>query len=622
MAKQDNEERRKTGKGTSVVVWVLMAMLVLGLGGFGVTNFGGGLSAIGTVGERDITVNDYARALQQEINGLSQQFGQQITMQQARAMGIDQRLRQQLVNRSLLDNEDDRIGLSVGDARVAREITNLGSFSGADGKFDREAYRFTLERSNLSEAEFESGIRDDMARSLLQGAVASGFSAPPLLVDTLYAHISERRSFTFLRLTEDDLATTIGDPTETETEAYYQDNIDLFSRPEARRITYAALLPEDITDTVAVNEDALHQMYNDRLEEFVQPERRLVERLVYPDEAAAAAARARLDQGSSFEDLVAERGVRLEDIDLGDVTLQDLGDAAGQAVFAMTEPGVTGPLPSDLGPALFRMNAILAAEETSFDEARETLVEELAVDAARRAIDTQIEPLDKMLIGGATLEDLATDSDMTLGKVDYYPGMEDDRLTGYPEFRQAAEEVQTSDYPQIKRLEDGGIFALRLDEVLPAAPFPLEEVRDRVTEAWHAEKIAEGLAARAAEIQAAMGNDLPLESFGVTEVNPGIPRGAQIDGMPATLSELLFGMAQGEVQLMKADDFTALLRLDEIIPGETEGNTAEALKAAISAQAEQALSQDALALFANGLTNTTRVQFDEAAINAVNAQFR
>ena len=36
---------------------------------------------------------------------------------------------------------------------------------------------------------------------------------------------------------------------------------------------------------------SLKQMYEDRIDEFVVPERRLVERLVYPDQAAADAAR-------------------------------------------------------------------------------------------------------------------------------------------------------------------------------------------------------------------------------------------------------------------------------------------------------------------------------------------
>ena len=66
----------KKRKGSVVLVWVLMAMLVAGLGGFGVTNFGGGTASIATVGDRPIDVTDYARALQQELQAFSAQIGQ------------------------------------------------------------------------------------------------------------------------------------------------------------------------------------------------------------------------------------------------------------------------------------------------------------------------------------------------------------------------------------------------------------------------------------------------------------------------------------------------------------------------------------------------------------------
>ncbi|NCM98254.1 MAG: peptidyl-prolyl cis-trans isomerase, partial [Rhodobacterales bacterium] len=103
---------------------------------------------------------------------------------------------------------------------------------------------------------------------------------------------------------------------------------------------------------------------------------------------------------------VAGRGLTLADIDLGDVSQSDLG-AAGEPVFALTGPGVVGPLQSDLGPALYRMNAILAAQETSFDQARDQLVVEFQLDAARRAIGDRAEAINDALAGGATLEDLA-----------------------------------------------------------------------------------------------------------------------------------------------------------------------------------------------------------------------
>ena len=66
----DDDTPKKKRRGASVMVWVLMAMLVGGLGGFGVTNFGGGMTAIGTVGDRKIDVNEYARSLRQAMDRL------------------------------------------------------------------------------------------------------------------------------------------------------------------------------------------------------------------------------------------------------------------------------------------------------------------------------------------------------------------------------------------------------------------------------------------------------------------------------------------------------------------------------------------------------------------------
>src|SRR5690606_29981298 len=127
----------------------------------------------------------------------------------------------------------------------------------------------------------------------------------------------------------------------------------------------------------------------DRITEFVIPERRIVERLVYPDQAAAEAAKARLDAGTTFEDLVAERGLTLEAIDMGDVSQEELGEQ-GEAIFATDEGQVAGPLSSSLGPALYRVVSILEAEETSFEDARETLAIEIQTDAARRLIGDKV----------------------------------------------------------------------------------------------------------------------------------------------------------------------------------------------------------------------------------------
>jgi len=616
----DDAAPKRKGKLASIVVWILMAMLVVGLGGFGVTNFGGGITAIGSVGDRQITTDAYARALQQDLRAFSAQVGSEVTMQQALGLGLDAQTRQRLVTAAALDNETARVGLSVGDARVAAEIMGVSAFQGVDGSFDRVTYARTLEQNGLTEAGFETQVREDLARSVLQGAVASGFTAPAPMLDAFQSWAAEERGFSLLRLTEADLTAPLSDPTDADLQAWFQAHPADFTAPEAKRITYAALLPETLAPGMELDEAALRDQYDQRLAEFVQPERRLVERLVYPDAAAAQAARDRFDAGTPFETLVQERGLALADIDLGEQSRADLG-AAADAVFALTEPGVAGPLPSDLGPALYRMNAILSAQEVPFEEARPILAAEQSAEAARRAIADRIETINDLLAGGAPLEDLAAEAGMTVATLDYAPGSSEP-ITGYTAFREAADAVQDGDFPEVVQLADGGIVALRLDAVVPPALRPFDTVRDAVAEAWDDDALTRALSARAAQIVPLVQGGAALGSFGITDVTLQTTRDGFLDNTPDDFMATVFRMAEGEVRVIEAPGFVGVLRLDSVLPAAPDDPEAIAMKAAIGAQVEQALGQDAFALFTAGLIAEAGVTTNEPAIAAVNAQFR
>lgn len=618
MAKTPTEEaKRPKSKAQEAAVWVLMGMLIVGLGGFGVTSFSGGKTSVAKVGSIEVTTDDYARALQTQVNAMSQKLGQQLSMQEALAFGLDKQVLQSVITRAALDNEAGRVGLSVGDEVVAAEVMKTDAFKGASGSFDRETYKMALDRNRLTESEFETNLRRDISRELLQGAITGGFAAPKPMTDTLYAWVAERRGFSMVRLAEGDLTTPVAEPTEAELKAHYDAHVDRFTKPEAKRITYAALLPEAIAKDQPVDEATLKKMYEDRISEFVIPERRLVERLVFPDQASAEAAKAKLDGGMSFEALVEERGLTRDAIDLGDVSKADLG-AAGDAVFATAEGGVAGPVDSDLGPALFRVNGVLAAEETKFEDARETLAAEMQTDAARRAIGDRVEAIDDLLAGGATLEDLAKDEGLALATIDYVPGQPgDSTVEGYPAFRDAAEKVQAEDFPEAILLDDGGVVALRLDEVVPAAPIPFDEAKEKVAEDWRKEAVAKALAARAAEIKTAIDGGAAIGTFGIVDVTPETARSGFIADAPETLLPEVFKMAEGEARVIEAPGFVAVVKLDKILPAATEGEDATALKTSLEAQAEQAIASDAFAAFTNALTADAGITLDQAAINAV-----
>lgn len=615
------ETPRKKRKAGEMAVWLLMALLILGLGGFGIENFTGGSSAVARVGSREITVDDYARQMQQQLNQISQQYGQNFTMEQARAMGLDREVLGGLIELTTQDSEADRLGLSVGDAVVATSITKINAFKDAAGKFDRNTYAFVLRQNNLTEPRFEQQLRDDTARQLLTGAVRGGFVPPAALTDTLYNWMGERRAVSILRLAEVDLPAPVAQPTEDELHTWYQANIDRFTRPAAKSIAYAEISPADLEGKVTVDEAAARALYDQHLDQYAQPERRLVERLVFPDEATAAQAKARIDAGTPFADVVKDRGLSLEDIDMGDVSRADLGPAA-DAVFALTEPGVTGPVQSSLGPALFRVNGILAAQETPFDEVRPQLETEVRAIEARKQVDALVNTVDDALAGGASIEDLAREQGMRQGSFAYAPGADDnDPVAASQAFRTAADAAQNGDFPESLRLEDGSLVAFEVRGTVDPSPRPFDTVRDKVAAAWHAEAVAKALAARAAEIKAGVDAGAALESFGSVQVSTELPREGRIDGAPEDTMSRIFKLPQGELTVLQDADYTALVRVDRVIPAASAGSDSDALKSAIRAQIEQGLAEDALTLWTSALTQDAGITIDQKTIDAINAQF-
>ncbi|MDQ2067553.1 SurA N-terminal domain-containing protein [Xinfangfangia sp. CPCC 101601] len=618
----DDTPRKKPKKGQQVATWIMMGMLIVGLGGFGATSFSGSIVSIGSVGGLSISTRDYSRALQQEMASFSQQLGgAQISPSEAVALGIDQRALSMLVTRTALDAEAARLGLSIGDGAVAEHIRRSPAFSGITGGFDRETYAFTLRQNGWTEADYETSQRRDASRELLQGAIAGGVVAPQAMVDAFYHYIGERRSLSTIRLSEADLIAALAEADEADLQAWYDANIADFTKPQSKRIGYVALLPEDIAADQPVDEAALRATYDARIAEYVQPERRLVERLVFPDQAAADAAKARLDAGESFETLVTERGLELVDIDMGDISEAELG-AAGAAVFASAEGAVVAG-ESALGPALYRVNGLLPGENVSFEEARAELAAESQAEAARREIADKVDHIDDLLAGGADLEELVAEAGMTYATLDHVPGAQGgEGIAGYAAFRTAADAAQAGDFPEAILLDDGGVAALRFIEDVPAAPIPFAEVRDQVAEAFAANQLKTALAARAIEIKSAVEGGASLGTQGIVDQTPEIARSGTVPDAPQALVTAAFEMQPGELRVIEEGDFVAVVQLNAVTPAAETGPDAEALKASIAAQIQQALAGDLFDAYATALINATPMNIDQNAISAVNTSLQ
>ena len=610
-----------TGKSISkTFVWIIIGLAMLGLGGFGASNLSGTIRTIGTVGDKHIDVGEYARQLGQEIRAVEAQTGEQLPFSRAQEIGLDQAVLGRLISERALDHEAAVLGLSIGDEALRDQIVDIPAFQGISGSFDREAYTFSLERNGTSESEFETRLREETARTLLQGAMISGVVMPTSYVSTLLDYIGETRDFTWARLASADLNAPLETASDEQLKTYFAENTADFMLPETKRLTYVQLSPDALIESIDIPEEDLRAEFEARVNQYNTPERRLVERLVYLDEEEANRAAAALEvAGTTFETLVDERGLALADIDLGDVDRLSL-DAAGETVFAANVGDVVGPLDTDLGPALFRVNGVLPAQVTTFDDAKPELQEILATDRARRLVSTMAQDFDDLLAGGATLEELADETDLEIGSIEWFDG-NGNGIGAYVAFADAARVVTEEDFPQIENLEDGGVFALRLDEVLPVRPPEFEQAREQITASWENNQVESRLNEQAATLVPQLQSGTDFAGLGLTATEESDQtRTGFVAGTPPGFMEDVFKMNIGDVSVVDSFGTVLVVRLNAINPTE-ENENADALSAQLQAQIEQSLARDLYNIYSRDAVQRAGQNIDPRSLAAVHVNF-
>jgi peptidyl-prolyl cis-trans isomerase D len=209
---------------------------------------------------------------------------------------------------------------------------------------------------------------------------------------------------------------------------------------------------------------------------------------------------------------------------------------------------------------------------------------------------------------------------MVLGQIDWSEQSDED-IAAYENFRQVAAAVTIDDFPEIESLDDGGLFALRLDGVLPPRPAPFDEVRDAVLADWQdgetARLLAEDLREVAAQLET--GNDFAaLELDAIVEEN--LLRSDFVPRTPPGFMAAVFEMEVGEVRVIESEAAALVVRLDAISPPSADGDAA-ALRAQLAQQASQALARDIFEAFAADVVRRADPQINQQALQAVHVNF-
>lgn len=613
----------RRNKGVNLFVYILIGMLILGLAGFGIGSFTSSTSTIGTVGDEEITVDDYIQQLNSEIDSFSRQTGQRLTALQAVQFGLGQNALERLVLDAAIDNEARRVRISVGDETVAAELTSMPQFAGIDGNFNLDSYNFTLRRIGTTASEFDQTIREAQTRLLIMSSLSNGIPVSQSFVDRLSNYYLSTRDITWARVEEDMLEADMLPPTDQELQEYYEANKDEFTLPEVRHATVAWITPENLSAPESIDESRIEALYEERIDQFSKPERRDVDRLVFPDLLLATSSRERLDSGEiNFDELAQELGIVISDINLGIVERSDVSEQAADALFAEDASEIVGPVESSLGPAIFRVNAVLGEQFTSFEDASESLSQELALEDATSSIIDNISAIEDLLAGGATIEELAAETILSLENISFDENLFDG-IGGFTSFRNAITSVQVGDFPELLELQGGGLFALRLDEIEPATLQPLNDVRDSVAEGFERRRLSDNLKSMAEDLASKLQSGSDFESLELEIQNANeVTRNQSVSGAPIGLSEKAFSLNVLESAPFGEElDWGVLLVNSETLPNSEDENNASILEN-LNNQFTSGVGRDVVALYSNYLQKQSGLRLNREVLDTIHAQFQ
>jgi peptidyl-prolyl cis-trans isomerase D len=604
------------------VAKILLGILALTFGVWGIAdvfNFSR-QGPLVTVGEQEVSAEDYSRALNSQLQQFAEQTGTPLTIEDARKLGIDRSVLNQLIQTAVVDDQIQKLSLGVSDAFIVAETAANPAFHDSSGKFDKDAFLRTLAAAGLSEEAYLAGERRDRLRKSIADAVNEDFTPPKALIDALYRDRSEQRDARYFVVKAAE--TEVPAPGDDEIKKQYDGNPQSYTAPEYRTIALMTVAPADIAKNQAISAEDIATGYEKYKLDYFTPERRTILQLAFPDEAAAKKAKERLDGGLDFLALAKEMGVTEADMTFTDAIKKDFIDpAVAEAAFALAEGAVSEPVKGALTVTLLKAVNITPEKQETLEEVKAKLTERLQLEKATEVVLAIYDQVEDARAAQTKFEDIAQTTGITfqlIGPVDATGRGNDGKDVTIPH----GEEVLRAAFASDVGVEndavsnDNDYVWYEVREVAPSVVRPLDEVKDAVVKDILAAKVRELALEKATKLAERAKSGTPLETLAAevtatVQSATGLKRNETSADFDAAAVQAVFAIPENAFTVAPEGDGKGakVIQSQAVLLPPFDAASAEAKE--ITEQTEQGIGADALSSYLASLQDTSGVTINE-----------
>jgi peptidyl-prolyl cis-trans isomerase D len=612
------------------IMAVVMGVLIISFGIWGIADIfrGFGQSTLAKIGHTEISTEQFRQLYTDRLQQISRQFGRPLTMDQARAFGLDRQVLQQTIAEAALDEEARRLGLGQSDEETKRTIFSDPNFQGTNGQFDPARFQAAIRQFGYSEARYVADQRKVSMRRQIAGTVSAGLAPPKAMIDALSHFQNEQRSVEYVKL-DAAQAGTIDPPSPETLAGYFDEHKIQFRAPEYRKIIFVPITPEEIGKWTEVSDEDAKKLYEARRNTIGTPEKREVSQIVFPNMEEATAARGRLASGTSFDDLAKERGLKPSDVELGMVSKSEIIDpAVANAAFSLPSGEISQPVQGQFGVAVVKIGKIVPGVDVSYDSVAQGLKKEIATERARKQVSDLRDKMEDERAGGASVAEAAKKlglASVTIDAVDRSGRLPDGQLaTNIPRGLDVVTQAFNSDVgvDNDPISFNGGYVWYDVLGVTPSRERNLDEVKDQVEAKWREDQISSRLRTKATDMVQKLDQGAKLAdeatAAGLTvETAANFKRDATPSGVPASLIAAAFRTAKdgaGQTPSAGGSEWIVFRVTDVVVPPvDMASDDIKKMKE----QLQRSLEDELIAQYVGKLEKDIGTSINEAAVAQV-----
>lgn len=466
---------------------------------------------VAKVNNEPVTLNEFQQTFNQIANEIKSAIPD-LTEEQMRSLGLENRALQNLIISKLFLSESKRLGLDVSTAELRDALMNIPYFFDNKGKFSSEVYAQRLKAIGQTPAVFENNLRLDLLPQKFQEVITAGILGDKNLAQKMFAFQMEQRSMDYVLFPFDTDAQSVSDD---EAKTLYEDRKELFAVPAQASLEFINFTPAKMADENAVTAEEINAYYENNKAKFSEEEKVKARHILIMADANAsqvdndkALAQIREIAGKihSAEDFAAmakeygQDGTKENGGDLGWFGKSQMVKEFADAAFTLPVNTLSEPVRTQFGYHLIWVDDKKEAKQLSFAEVKDQIKHDIAVEKVNTNLVQTVDNAIASIMANGNMEEEAKKYHLSVTK------------TGLVDVASLAEtyNLRQSDVDALMGMENGNVWdsavslngdlsVVKLVEKRASSTKPFDEVKNEIISELKLQKAKESAKAKAAE---------------------------------------------------------------------------------------------------------------------------